>query len=291
VAATTFVGYAPLVNASLRTEWETFSVQSQGWVDIGLAHENRTKTKSVTGMGIPEQIYRLDEQGEPMVVGGDEDPGPYFPIWQHAPVYEDSVNFHLVSHPEFQTESHVAISMESIVLGLISEPKSGNQIVGASDDPFSHLYFPVFSDFEEMPLRQLVALLISTVDWTQYLRDANFPYSANDIQCVLTNGCGQAYTYEVQEETPVVFLTEGGAHDKDYDSLEESILLQQDAFLSYNNLEFNTEFCPCSLRVFPSESTEKAYYTKRPAIYTAVMGLVFLFTSITFFSYDYLVER
>jgi hypothetical protein len=36
---------------------------------------------------------------------------------------------------------------------------------------------------------------------------------------------------------------------------------------------------------------EQEYYTKKPAIYTTLVVVVFLFTSLVFVGYDYFVER
>ena len=51
-------------------------------------------------MGISERIFELDEISNEAVPDTSE--GPYFPVWQNAPVFEEIVNFNLASVDNFR---------------------------------------------------------------------------------------------------------------------------------------------------------------------------------------------
>jgi class 3 adenylate cyclase len=51
------------------------------------------------------------------------------------------------------------------------------------------------------------------------------------------------------------------------------------------------EFCPKTLSVYPSQEMEDDYVTSDPILLTVAALLIFVFTSMVFFLYDWLVER
>jgi hypothetical protein len=334
IASANFVAFAPLVDDSQRQAWETFSLNRQAWVEEGLRYEQGNETHDGSpsarqrkvneqfdlpralqseqssdshadtpvdfSQGIASTIYRMTE-GTRVV---EDNVSSYYPIWQHSPVNSKLVNFNLLSHWEFGEEAQVATISQSVVIGQVSEATSYNgqddafQVSGVrsgSDDPISNIYFPVFSGYDQP--HELVAILVATIEWTRYLKSRTLiSQSANGIRCVLANGCGQAYTYEVQDGQ-VVFLGEGDGHDPAFDYLEVSVDLrdlissQGSSRLSYAGLTINDAFCPYSLHVFPSSSVARQYYTSKPTMYTVLVCVVFLFTSVVFVTYDFLVER
>jgi hypothetical protein len=166
-----------------------------------------------------------------------------------------------------------------------------------SENPISNLYFPVFSDFDN---DDLVALIVASEDWVDFLKAATLPKTADGIICVLVNECGQAYSYEVRDNS-AYFLSEGDRHDSNFDHMVESIaitaVLTDEVLgtLSYSNTKKNQDFCRYTMYVYPSKSTEEEYYTNKAALYTAlvvvVVVVVFLFTTCAFAGYDYSVER
>ena len=145
----------------------------------------------------------------------------------------------------------------------------------------------------------MTGILVATIDWTRYLSPGSLATSefSNGITCILANACGQAYTYELRGGE-IVFVGEGDRHDPTYDFLEVSIDIEDlvsssegQLKFSYENLTINGDFCPYSLHVFPSYSVAQQYYTRQPSMYTFLVVVVFIFTSLVFVSYDFVVER
>lgn len=57
------------------------------------------------------------------------------------------------------------------------------------------------------------------------------------------------------------------------------------------NFRLNTEDCPYSIRVFPSQVFYDQYNSRTPTSVTIAVAMVFVFTTFMFFLYDRLVER
>jgi hypothetical protein len=94
-----------------RLQWEDYAVGNQDWFTAGLAvqqdygdrrslQEEQQQAPSIQDIvnpyAIREQIYRADGINEAPETG----PGPYFPIWQVAPVIPipELVNLNLITH-------------------------------------------------------------------------------------------------------------------------------------------------------------------------------------------------
>jgi hypothetical protein len=72
-------------------------------------------------------------------------------------------------------------------------------------------------------------------------------------------------------------------------------LLELDSFSvrdsSYSGAPVNEEFCPFTLRAYPSDDMENVYTTSNPIIFTVAAVLIFAFSSLIFIAYDCMVER
>lgn len=60
---------------------------------------------------------------------------------------------------------------------------------------------------------------------------------------------------------------------------------------SYTGMPLNKDFCPFTVRVYPSSLMEADYMTQGPAIITAIVILIFVITSVVFILYDVCVEK
>ena len=122
--------------------------------------------------------------------------------------------------------------------------------------------------------------------------------SANGIDIVLANSCGDAFTFQIQDGQ-VVYVGEGDLHDQQFDDLMlamdiSSVLMdntRRNDMISSNGIELNNEYCPSSIHVFPSSSMRQRYYSNNPILFTILIVVVFLFTAIVFQTYDRMVER
>jgi hypothetical protein len=87
-------------------------------------------------------------------------------------------------------------------------------------------------------------------------------------------------------------------HDPKYDNmmlsedLTEYVRSRADAETrAYMTAPLHSSYGLYSLRVYPSRLTEDCYKSKRPALYTALVAFVFLFTCAIHFLLEFFVER
>jgi hypothetical protein len=88
-----------------------------------------------------------------------------------------------------------------------------------------------------------------------------------------------------------VFLGKGDHHDSKYDSLEFAAPFAP--FVDFSDADDDSldAHCEYSLHIYPTQDLEDEYRTSKPAVFTSVVVLVFLFTSMVFMIYDFLVQR
>lgn len=251
--------------------------------------------------GIPTKIYRVDMEdggtGEKYV---DDGPAPFFPAWQHSPVSNGLVNFNIFSHPDLGAEAQLSIASTTVVLGQASrlhpeidqeyDPMKLALEEYRPNEPVFTIHFPLLDDYTEP--REEVAIIAATIYWRDYLALKDFDETTEGMTFVLLNGCGQAYTFQVSDQE-LVFVTEGDGHNPSYDYMEESVDLRSvlEELYLFSGISVDVDYCPYSLRMYPTSSFEDRYYTNQPWIYTGAVVAVFVFTSLVFVGYDYLVER
>jgi hypothetical protein len=142
-------------------------------------------------------------------------------------------------------------------------------------NPHGFLMEPVYSAFEENP--ELVGFLIGVTAFGNLL-DKLLPASAKGIVCVIKDTCGNHITYELNGLVST-FLGEGDLHDPSFDKYERSTPME------LNERDFEGR-CVHELFIYPTAKFREHYVTKYPAVYTSVVALAFLVTSILLFVYD-----
>jgi class 3 adenylate cyclase len=296
----------PFVTDDTREDWEAYSVANQGWFQEGLDVRFNLKNRELFGsVAIPEEIYAVKGLSAARELG----PGPYLPQWQIAPIVNVPalVNFNLLSHSGYQDSLNALLEAKVAVVGRsfdFSDPND-EATAGRKDvfriflqkweeedvyggDPIADLHVPLYDDYSE-DTRNLVGLLTCVVYWRSYFVNI-LPENTNGIIVVLENTCDQKYTYQVNGPS-VEYIGPGDQHDSVYDkfkmSTEEGAYLQSD---DDRKRDINGS-CLYRIHVYPSADFESSFVTDKPAIYTAVLVLVFLFTSAVFLAYDCYVER
>jgi flagellar basal body-associated protein FliL len=165
--------------------------------------------------------------------------------------------------------------------------------IGHLGDPFSMAIFPVFDGFEEP--RELVGFVSAVLYWSDFFRNI-LPPGTEPIILVMDNSCGDSFTLEVHGEAAEVLAKED-LHEHRFDDLEVPYNFQriversQGGGLTYSGVGLNANYCPYSLRFYPSTEMEDFYYTRQPIIYASIVCLTFLFTAAIFVIYDFLVEK
>jgi signal transduction histidine kinase/CheY-like chemotaxis protein len=162
------------------------------------------------------------------------------------------------------------------------------------DDPLTTLAYPVFDSFEDD--RQLAGVLATNIYWRLLFTDI-LPPSVSGIVCILENSYNQTLAYRI-DGPDVTYLGDEDLHDTRYDYLEEfadiNAYVQSQAgpeTQSYTEVPLNKEIGKYSLRIYPSRDTEDHFSSNKPWVYTVLVAFTFLFTSIVFVVFAYVVER
>jgi class 3 adenylate cyclase len=308
--------WLPLVTDKTRKGWEAYSTANQAWFDQAFVNEAALRERQ-------DEEFRLgarrDLQEPPVfnkVIFGTEGEsevrpegsGPYLPLWQMTPVVpiKNVLNFDLLTHAAAKDGLNAALNSGQAVIDFASNLKDPNDeedsttaifnlflafgqyrhtIETYTGDPSSLLAYPVFDKFDEN--RTVVGLLAVNQYWSLY---------AHGVLCVLENS-KQKFTYRI-DGPQVTFLGPGDQHDPHYDHMgvsEDVTTYVQDRAgpetRAFTVVKLNGEYCSFTIRVYPSKTMEDYYVTSQPIIYTIVVALIFLFTSLVFILYDYLVER
>lgn len=262
--------------------------------------------------GVSQTIYQLEDPSGNPVVPMETTNDIYFPVWQSTPVVPGLVNYNLKSHPSFEPEIQAVMDTQQIVIGsvLFNEPteaSSGRDPISAfmstleqnkmgnPGEPLGKFLVPVFDSFDAS--RRMVGMLTALFVWGDYFQ-GSLPFdSTGEIICVLENSCGQVISYQVVGKE-ATYLGEGDYHDPDYDYLEQSArfseMIEDDSgsmFRTYSGVPLNAEQCPYTLRIYPTYDMYYSHLTWRPSVYTSAVVLTFVFTSLIFVLYDYLVQR
>lgn len=297
--------YLPLVTASTRAGWEAYSVENALWIQDAQDFENSLSQRQLYppnfDNGFSDQIYVL-EDGKPHV---DEHTGPYYPIWQHYPVVKELVNFDLLWGDKFHDDIEATMQSQNAVIGkswdlsqqddafvqMLSPwmDKSGLQ----ANDVVSKIFYPIFDGLFEG--HEMVAMSALLVNWSALFKNILAP-SVSGIIAVLSNECGQNYTYKIAGEQAFL-LGEGDHHDRQFESMAQQRTFQElfnDQELDirrFSNVELDEDFCPYKIAVYPSDQLRSVYVTNDALYFTIGVVAVFLLTIVAFFGYDYIVGK
>ncbi|CAB9505095.1 natriuretic peptide receptor 2 [Seminavis robusta] len=252
--------------------------------------------------------------------GGTPQPlnsGPFLPLWQLTPVLPiiNFMNFDMSNHSAVAASLDAAVDSHQIVMSQAHDLKDPNDDTNESEslynafleagqyrhdaelfegDPTTNLLYPVFDSFG--PNRTLGGLLMTSLYWRLNF-DEILPDTAKGITVVLENSLNQSFTYRI-DGPHVTFLGPGDRHDPRYDSMvvSEDVTEHLQARAGPENQGFdaadlNAEHCRYKLSVYPSQDTEDEYVNNEPIIFTLIVAGVFLFTSLVFILYDWLVAR
>ena len=161
-------------------------------------------------------------------------------------------------------------------------------------DPFSYVFFPIFDTFDETK-RKTVAVMFTAINWRVYFENL-LPDNIVGVNLVLDNGCDTQVTFTINGKN-VVFDGEGDLHEPQFSGMERSASFSALANVTsgaedmdHNNFVLDPNECPYSIRVYPSEAFYDMHNTSTPAMITAAVAGIFLFTALMFLIYDRLVE-
>ena len=169
--------------------------------------------------------------------------------------------------------------------------------------PFSMTFFPIFDEFD-FP-RNMVGLVAAAIYWERYFDNA-LPPRAGPLIVVLENGCNQEFTYSLEGHKFEV-LGLGDMHNSRFDHLEEVFEMNslddhmqqvdprdptdEGEVLTYSGVGLDLDYCPYTIRIYPSVKMESKYFSYQPILYACMVIAVLLFTTAVFIFYDNVVEK
>jgi hypothetical protein len=266
------------------------------------------------GQVIMEEIFRLDNNSAIGVVRENNTNAPFFPTWMHMPPVSEFINFNFLSTAVTSEASRHTITageatisraadpgddgsdsrkaFESYITSLLQE-HSRDETVTYEGDPIATLSYPVFDGFDvESPA--VVAILTSLIHFQQFF-SVVFPGDGGSILGVLSNTCGDTFSYEINRES-AIFLGSGDHHDASFDSQKQFYNFSELASSSHyprfeESIKLSEQYCAYSLKIYPTRELYQQYVTNDPVKYAVTMFLVIAFISCVFLAYDRVVQR
>jgi hypothetical protein len=239
-----------------------------------------------------------------------EDPegsGPFLPCWQLSPVIPlpALLNFNFFAYLNLAPMLNEVLETGKAVLGFLQTTHEGSDTedlirvfltlgqyrhsqVAYDADPMTQVAYPVFDNFG--PDRQVTGIIMTTIFWRLLFEDV-LPVNMRGVICVLHNTLGEDVTYRIDGQTATL-LGPGDLHDPNYNDMvvtrDISEYIAERASpesLSYTSVELDSGYTSYILSVYPSEAMEDQFVTSDPIIYSVVVALVFVFTSLVFMLY------
>jgi Adenylate and Guanylate cyclase catalytic domain len=182
-------------------------------------------------------------------------------------------------------------------------------------EPVMDVYYPILNDlspnamagkkynngtvasgttFAANTTREVVGIVVITIYWRNFFRNI-LPEGANGIIVVVQNPCHNSFTYQINGPH-VEYLGVGDSHREIYSDLHQSNnVVDLNAFALrrsvYTGAPIETDFCPYTALIYASNQMKSEYITQHGVVYMVIVLLIFAFTSVVFFSYDWFVER
>ena len=210
----------------------------------------------------------------------------YAPVWQLGPVPRNAsiINLDLLTHPSFEHLVKEGLQVERGLLSGVANLGFLLNQYGArlGNVPRSYALIPIMNDFDEAA--EVVGFITGELSWNNFFQDV-LPSEVKGIVLEVVGTCGESFTFQVNGHQ-AVFLGYGHKHPAQFDNLLYSV-----AFAKAETEVNDTAACEYTLTFFPTNEFEAVYVTNKPAIYTCVVVLTFVFTALTFALYDFAIAR
>lgn len=248
--------------------------------------------------GASPQLFRYGRrEGEGYLVVEDS-PGPYYPMWHLSPVRDNTESYinYNCNDPylgQAYTDGLESVrDTQSAVFGGVWNVDEGGYILEDDDYdtravPAAGVIYPIF-DTIIGENRSVVGVLEFDLEFGPYLRDT-LPPNTNHILCVVSNPCGQTFSYDVNGEA-VAYRGPFGASGNDdvvrEDMVRTTLLTDFEVHSAgteyYSGAPVNEEHCPWTLSIYPTSDFEAEYVTDAPLYYSLAVAGTFLLACFGF---------
>lgn len=285
--------------------WEKYAQENQGWRAEGIALREGVSVEQVEHLPIHEKIMRFKAGNNGKEV--EDGPGPYFVNWQFYPAINMQVPMNnQYDRPGYGQYIRIMEEKKGPVLpasydfwdpegagkhdhrrGVFNRFMEVYERWGGAkfeDDACITIFYPIFDRLGAG--KQIKGMIMSGVYWRTYFLGQLLP-GTNGITTVLSNDCGQDYTYEING-ADAKFVGLGDLHDPAYNHLGVSSDIASALSTSNGTAVYG---CKYWVTAYPSKEPEESYMTSTPVNYVLVLAAVFLCTSAVFVLYDYCVAK
>eukprot|EP00980_Cylindrotheca_fusiformis_P008664 scaffold1849_cov115-Cylindrotheca_fusiformis.AAC.2 len=304
-----FVGVAPIVQGDEIGKWNSFArAQNPIWYQESIDYEGYTKltAQGLVNLTIPFTYY-LGPGYQPTPVSGPDEVVPYFQSYpiglpKKLPIMLTNIDTLLSSQ---QTEEVYRITKAT------RKPTVGYTQIAVDIEhsvPGSQIIQPIFDGPDtDADDRKMVAVVLIQIPWLDYFKNI-LAEGEDGIIVVLESACSRfledgslsamqnltdserdIITYQVDGPNAIL-LGEADLHDPKYDALAVSEVFV-DLHVDQSQLPQGSCVPVLTLHVYPSAELEDSLLTDNAVIYTAVVVVIFLFTTLVFLLYDFSVGK
>eukprot|EP00980_Cylindrotheca_fusiformis_P027885 scaffold22563_cov128-Cylindrotheca_fusiformis.AAC.2 len=305
------VAFAPIVQEDQRDQWNLFAAQQNPlWYQESIESEGYTEytAQELVNSTIPFiHFYDIENDFQPTPVSGPREVLPVFQVYPvglfvGSPLMLTNLDSLLASQ---QTEEVYRITKvtRSPALGFVRMA-----IAPGVTTPGSQIIQPVFDGADtKAEGRRIVAITMVRLPWLDYFKKV-LAEGEDGIVVVLESSCpklpdddpfrlienvieSDRYILSYQIDGPnAVLLGEADLHDPQYDAL---VVSQKFVDLDVDQSLLPEGSClpELTLHVYPSAELEDTFQTENSTIYTIVVVVIFVFTSLVFLLYDFSVGR
>eukprot|EP00980_Cylindrotheca_fusiformis_P010899 scaffold2482_cov116-Cylindrotheca_fusiformis.AAC.9 len=287
-----FIGMAPIIQEDERDDWNSFAAeQNPLWYQESIENEGYTRYTAqelLVNLTIPFTFfYDSDNAHQPLPVTRPGEVVPYFQTYPIGPRLGSKTMLTNMDALLSSLQTEAAYRMTQFTrgptLGFARIPLDAENTV-----PGSQVVQPIFDGPDTRAEdRKMVAILLIQIPWLEYLKNV-LAEGIEGIFVVLESATQgesltkierKAVTYQINGRD-VVLLGEADLHDPEYDAFGKSTVLVERRGVPI-----------LTLHVYPSAELEDSFQTNNDIIYTVVVVVIFVFTTLVFLLYDFSVGR
>eukprot|EP00980_Cylindrotheca_fusiformis_P012652 scaffold3091_cov117-Cylindrotheca_fusiformis.AAC.4 len=301
------VGFAPIVPEDERDEWRSFAAeQNPLWYQESIESEGYTEmtAQELVDFTIPfTYFYDKENFYHPTPVARPGEVVSYFQSYPIGiplglPLMLTNID-PITSSPETEDVYRITKAARSPALGF-----SRINIDTERSIPGSQMIQPIFDGPDTgADDRKMVAIVLIQIPWLDFLRNI-LSEGENGINVVVESACPRIDEDDKQSLAPTernvatylisgsdaVMLEEADIHDPKYDAYGMS-----DVFADFGIFRSQVPEGTClprmTLYVYPTAELQESLKTNNSVIYTVVVVLIFVFTTLVFLLYDYSVGK
>eukprot|EP00980_Cylindrotheca_fusiformis_P014244 scaffold3765_cov117-Cylindrotheca_fusiformis.AAC.1 len=300
-----YLGVFHIVEEDERTEWEHFVEEvNPFWYQQSAANEgiSNETLKEWLNMTVP-YLFEYDANFEPVPITR---PGVTLVYMEQYPLVHYAVFSTMTSNLDMLS-SFAGVRDQFPITRATGKPTIGlasYSVNGTTPVPGGQIFQPIFNTPDKKAKdRKIVAIADLVLEFRQFFVNI-LSDDEKGILVVLKSACPKARDYSDIEVTDgeeavitykvdgpdAILLGESDMHDTRYDALEVAEVFFD---LGVDPGEVPEATCAqaLTLHIYPSREFEDVFHTANPIIYASVVVVIFLFTTLVFGLYDFLVGR